>query len=462
MKAEAGKTTVDGAFLWFTSTRRHWLGMVGCRRNFNPPYRALFLVLILAWIGGEARAEDATTQPAGKATVIWISLDGVRGDDADKFDPPYFKQLMKTGAYSRELTPIFPSITFPNHTAQATGTTCDVHGIVNNAFRDTNLKVDFNFPNPQSLMKAEPIWTTASRQGVRTAVEEWPVSYGQTGEFAAAYFAAKGFDHDEPDRTRLFKLLEDWKKDSEQARGLVTPLRLFMGYVPSVDAAGHRYGPDAEETKAAYLGVDKMIQEFHEQAIARFKETAKPGDSLYLILSTDHGMSKVTELVNILEVLGKARDERVEILPSGPVANLYFDKIPEAERAGVIKSTLEALQDKEYLTAYAGSELPAKWGYDFPGRTGEIVVVLKNGCSFSFAIKTATESQEGKPVRGMHGYPVEENPQMLGLLIISRYPEPLGGKDLGAVSSLQLHPTVAKILGIEPSGMAKEKAIEVK
>jgi hypothetical protein len=46
-------------------------------------------------------------------------------------------------------------------------------------------------------------------------------------------------------------------------------------------------------------------------------------------------------------------------------------------------------------------------------------------------------------------------------LIVSRFPEPLGGRDLGPVSNLQLHPTVAKLLGIEPATDAKANALDL-
>ena len=58
-------------------------------------------------------------------------------------------------------------------------------------------------------------------------------------------------------------------------------------------------------------------------------------------------------------------------------------------------------------------------------------------------------------VQGMHGYPPDNDPRMDGTLLLWRYPDPLGAKDLGPVSTLQIEPTVAHLLGIAPSPLAK-------
>ena len=64
-----------------------------------------------AW---SAEAEGGTPA-AGKATVVWVSMDGTRADYLDRGTLPFFERLMKEGAYSRKFHPVFPSITFPSH-----------------------------------------------------------------------------------------------------------------------------------------------------------------------------------------------------------------------------------------------------------------------------------------------------------------------------------------------------------
>ena len=420
--------------------------------------RAAVLVLVVLLHGPTVRAEAPATQPTAArgphATVIWISLDGMRHDYVDRYDVPYIKQLMTQGAFSRKLEPTFPSITFPNHSSQVTGVTCDQHGITDNQFRDTKSGKSYTFPNPQEVLTAEPIWTTAQRQGVRSATEDWPLSYSQTGPNAAAYFATS-FVRGDKDEDRLGRLLTDWKND----RG-PTPLRLLFGYVPPIDVMGHSAGPEATSNGGTLFTVDKLIRDFHEKAITQFKASAQPGDSLYLLLSTDHGMQSVTHHVNPKLLIADVRDDNVESIPSGPLMNISLDKIADAsEREKRANAIVETMKKFDFVTGYTRKTMPAAWGYNHPSRSGDVILMLKNGYKFDLRGKdlVAAVASPG----GTHGYPVESCPDMMGLLVIHRFPQPLGGKDLGVVNSLQLHPTVAKLLGIKPSEAAKGKAVEL-
>lgn len=421
--------------------------------------RSIFSFLVVVLLPLTASLTHAqTTQSAQeakpRATVIWISIDGMRFDYADRFDAAYLKKLMAEGAFSKSLAPVFPSITFPNHSSQATGTTCDLHGITDNQFRDSKLNVSYTFPNPQAILTAEPIWTAAQRQGVRTAVEDWPLSYQQKGEHASAYFA-RSFNGGDKDEARLARLITDWKTDKGAA-----PIRLLMGYVPSVDTAGHRNGPEAAATGDKVRAVDKIIRDFHEQSIAYLKQSARPGDSLYFVLSTDHGMEAVTHLVNSKLLLAEVFDPRMEAIPSGPLLNLHLDFIADsAEREKRAQSIVDAIKKHDFVTGYTRKTMPAAWGYNHPTRSGDVILMLKNGYKFDSRVNEMVAKTDSA---GTHGYPVETCPNMMGLLIVHRYPEMLGGKDLGAVDNLQLHPTVAKWLEIKPSDNAKAKPIELK
>ena len=51
----------------------------------------------------------------------------------------------------------------------------------------------------------------------------------------------------------------------------------------------------------------------------------------------------------------------------------------------------------------------------------------------------------------MHGYDPAENPEMLGFFVLTRWGATTPGRDVGPLDSLRIHPTVAKLLGIEPA-----------
>jgi hypothetical protein len=405
--------------------------------------------------------ESAAGEPAPSTTaaavankpvtvVVWISVDGLRGDYVDSVDAPFLERFLAEGAYSRELAPVFPSLTFPAHVSQCTGALVRDHGIIGNAIYDIVNDHRVSYPNDNSLILCEPIWNTVKRQGLRSAVFDWPVSQKQIGPDAADYFT-QSYDTGLSDQHRLEQLWDAWNRDRDPQ-----PLQLLMGYFPGVDSAGHKYGPHARETKSVVQQADALLAEFFQQCKQLIHE--KHGDNVqwYFIVSTDHGMDDIHTLVSLRGLLADAYTEDVRTLTSGSVGNIFLDYVTDPEAKRVLRSyILEKLQRHSFAHAYAREDLPAEWGYDSPGRTGDVVVSIDPGYFFS--------ESPGAPIRpvdpesgplGMHGYPLADCPEMHGFLGIWRNGEPLGGIDLGVVDSRRLHSTVAKLLEIEPAPTA--------
>jgi predicted AlkP superfamily pyrophosphatase or phosphodiesterase len=92
------------------------------------------------------------------------------------------------GVRAQYLRPSFPSVTFANHYTLVTGLYPESHGIVGNTFYDPDLDESFNYKKPGASWDAkwwggEPIWTTAVKQGVRSAIHMWP---GSSSDIAGA------------------------------------------------------------------------------------------------------------------------------------------------------------------------------------------------------------------------------------------------------------------------------------
>ncbi|MCB1091884.1 MAG: alkaline phosphatase family protein, partial [Verrucomicrobiae bacterium] len=130
----------------------------------------------------EPMAEPEPVAGDGPKVVLWISISGFRGDYiGDNTETPFFDKMIQEGAVTDKLRPNFPCVEFPAHVSLATGVLVDKHGIPLDRFRtETGEIVDR--PLDQSLMRAEPIWTTATRQGIRTLVHDWPMSQKQPAE----------------------------------------------------------------------------------------------------------------------------------------------------------------------------------------------------------------------------------------------------------------------------------------
>ncbi len=401
----------------------------------------------------EAREEAPLT------TVYWVSIDGLRPDYLDRADTPFFDFLRDTGAYSREHVPVFPSVTFPSHVSQATGVPVRDHGIPANRFYDLETGEFHNYPGDSNLLQAEPIWTTAARQGLRVASLGWVLAHGQTGEHVADFFDPE-FPRGLSNEERLGRLLDIWRGDG----GAERPLQLLMGYAVGPDTPGHRHGPDSGEVVAAVEEIDGILGRHYDEIVDLWEERRGSGDQFYFIVTSDHGMTEVHTLVNPERLTGLSDRQEAILIPVGPVLNIYLDRslTSEEERDRILRETRERLEDYEYVRAYRRDTLPAEWDYDHPTRTGDLVAVLSTGHTFSGKPEGLTLSAEdGDGPFGMHGYDPAGDPDMLTAAFFHRHPRSIGGVDLGRIHSLQLHPTVAGLLGITPADGANAAPLEL-
>ncbi len=402
-------------------------------------------------------AESESSRPV----VAWISIDGIRPDYIARSETPFFDRMMAEGAYSLEHEVIFPSLTFPSHVSQATGVTVGQHGIPMNSFYDRALQREFSFPGQSFLLEAEPIWVTAERQGRRAAVYDWVLSYGAFDDVSPD-IQGRGYAGYLDDHGRLQQVIDAWQNDQPDP----APLQLLMGYMDNPDQIGHRFGPDSPEIEASMALMDQYIAEFAEEALRLFHKTKADGDEFYLLITSDHGMSKVHTAVNPYALADVDREEansdRMMLVTSGNIAHVYvLDPHPDRQQAEVDR-IYAAASAHDWVDVYRRDSLPERWGYDHPQRVGDIVMVLQKGYTFNRGTPgiKAPRDQVGGHI-GMHGYDPKDNPEMTAIMLVWRYPTPLGGVDLGPVHSLQLHATVADWLGIEPAEGADPRAIRL-
>lgn len=418
-----------------------------------------WVTLVLGLVGCGAPPYEPPPPDEPRRVVVWISIDGVRPDYLARANTPFFDRMMREGLYSLALAPAFPSLTFPNHVAQATGTTVRDHGVPLNSFYDREYDRAFFYPGQARLLQAEPIWNTAERQGVRAAVYDWVLSHNQRGDHAASYFGT-GYDGSLRDRDRIRPLLQAWRTDRH-----TRPLQLFMGYMVTPDKIGHEAGPDATEIDRVMSDMDRHMAWFTRQAIRLFDRRMHERDELYIIVTSDHGMSLVHTAVNPRLLTGIDRDEEdnesgIIMMTTGNLAHVFLHHLPAEERDVREAEIVRRARQHPFVDVYRFAELPERWGYDHPTRVGDIVLGLRTGYTFSRRARELAVPIDdvGGPV-GMHGYDLADNPEMYGIALIWRYRHPLGGVDLGPTDSLHLHATVAGLLEIEPAPQARPERL---
>lgn len=108
--------------------------------------------------------------------LLLVSFDAVGSDELTILrELPNFKRIFANGSIFPNLKTVFISNTYPVHSSIATGVVPGEHGL------NSNIMLQPHNPNPwwnydSRQLKAEPIWDTASKYGLKTAAVMWPVT----------------------------------------------------------------------------------------------------------------------------------------------------------------------------------------------------------------------------------------------------------------------------------------------
>jgi alkaline phosphatase D len=363
-----------------------------------------------------------------------VSLDGFRWDYAKKYGATNLLALGKQGAWAPEgMIPSYPSLTFPNHYAMITGLYPEHNGLVANSFLDEQRAAEgklarYAIGDPKavtdgSFYNGVPLWSLAESQGMRTACLFWPGSEAEIAGQRPTDFIK--FD-DSVDEIARIDQVKAWLEEPESDRPHFITL-----YYSGVDHAGHTYGPDAPETRAAVTKVDKLIGNLR---IAL--------DSLHLpidlVVVSDHGMVRIQGPWITL-------DQFTDLTGFETAGSLLYGK-SEADRVRVY-SQLKKASDK--FQAYRLKDVPAGLHYNENPREGDPVIVPTG----PYAIR-AHGPPEGKtdspPIPGQHGFDPHIMPEMMSSFFAAG-PDILPGKTVAPFENVNLYPWIAHLLGLTPS-----------
>jgi predicted AlkP superfamily pyrophosphatase or phosphodiesterase len=377
------------------------------------------------------------------SVVILLSLDGVRHDYLDRGELPAFARVAREGLRADGLVPVFPSSTFPNHVSLATCASPDRHGIVANSFVDRERGL-FDYGNDASWIQAEPLWAAAERQGARAATFFWVGSETPWQGVAATHHKAP-FDGSLPDGEKVDQILA-WLDLPPAERP-----RLVMSWWHGADEEGHAHGPDAPEIRQAMQQQDRELGRLLAGLDAR---GAWPTTTLLLV--SDHGMTALSESVDPLDVLA-VRGIAGRFVSGGPFGHLFLD---DPGRAAEAADALDALP---LVDAWTAADLPAGFRYRHPTRTGDVFVLAEpplrlGGGSTLLDLRFALGSLLGRS-QGSHGYDPARHPEMRGIFLAVGRGVPAGVRS-GDVRALDVAPTAARLLGIEPPAGCEGRPVE--
>ena len=351
------------------------------------------------------------------STVILISLDGTRPVDVEGADLTTFAELRRRGARASRLTTVFPSNTFPSHVTLVTGVHPDTHGIVNNNFVDPE-RGEFDKSDDPSWLLAEPLWSLLAQHGVTSASFHWVGSEGPWSSGRGPRYW-KRFDEKVPAKVKLQQVLA-WLEGPEPRP------RFISVWLPGADKQAHTMGMETPPVRRALLAQDKALGSLVAGLDARgaFAHTT-------LLIVSDHGMGPVVRRIDLAAALRSA-GVKAEVVGAGGMATIRVEKDQGFVDRAV--SVARGLRLQAWPRELAPRELHARHP-----RFGDVVVVAPIG--------VAIQSARSTPMYGAHGYLPEESWMGALFLAVGRGAPP--GAELGELRSLDVAPTVLRLLGLE-------------
>jgi predicted AlkP superfamily pyrophosphatase or phosphodiesterase len=369
-----------------------------------------------------------TAVQQAKHYVVLVSLDGFRYDYPRRYGAPHLLKLGFKGASAPEgMLPSYPSLTFPNHISIVTGLYPEHHGIVANSFWDPAREQTYVYTQPQSnsdgsWYSGTPLWVLAEQQGMRSACLFWPGSEAEIQGKRPSYYLH--FDDKLDDEKRVEQVVT-WLKLAPELRP-----HLITLYYSNVDHAGHNYGPDSEEVRAAVHHVDTMIGDLQ----VKIATLHLPVD---IVVVADHGMVTLQGSPVTLSDFADLSDFHTE-------GSLLYPK-PDADVQETYEEFL-AHPDPRFKV-YRRADLPAYLHFDANPREGDPVIV-PNG-PFTLRAHAGSSEESAKNHRGGHGFNPRTMPEMKAIFFAAG-PDVRPGVQLKPFENVNIYPFIAEILGLTP------------
>ncbi|XP_059488682.1 glycerophosphocholine cholinephosphodiesterase ENPP6-like [Neocloeon triangulifer] len=326
-----------------------------------------------------------------KNPLVVLMLDGFRYNYLDKVvnNPGGFNEFLTKGVRAEWVNGVFPTLSYPSWTTLSTGLYPESHGILGNYFfsRDHNKQFLLEGANNETFWwsKAEPIWTTATKNGLRVATILWSRSdvpvHGVLPEKNQGYFVARGVQAIEKTLNKVVSYLDEG-------------FDLVMAYGEHIDNMGHSKGPESYEVQQGLLDVGKALQEFFNAL-----EIKNLKDKTNIVIVSDHGMTSHTSFINLYENLPK--DDILHVMDQGALALVYL------KEGHSPTNTYETLKKAtKSISVYLKEEIPKSFNYSKSQDCPDILVVAKPGYTIKGALDDfqVPETWKETSMRGLHGY----------------------------------------------------------
>lgn len=350
-----------------------------------PIFRSLLLLGLLAGCS----SQPTTSRTPAPATVVLISIDGLRPNDVTAQQMPHLNALGNDYVRADGMRPSYPSLTFPNHYTLVTGLRPDHHGIVNNTMEDPELGT-FRLSKQDAVSDGRwwqagtPIWVSVSRAGQRAATMFWPGSEAEI--HGVRPWQWHPYDGNVSGAQRVQQVLS-WLAQPAQERP-----RFITLYFDEVDHASHNHGPDSNEARTARQQVDTELQQLFTGL-----QQQKQWQSTNLIIVSDHGFATVPS-DHTVPINAIAPREVAEAITAGQVLSFRPQpgKTAEAEQ--------QLLGQHAHHTCWRKQALPTDWHYGSHPRIPAIICQMEEGWDALWQPRADNAATSAHGDRGSHGF----------------------------------------------------------
>ena len=428
--------------------------------------RNLGLALALCAVG------VVSTDAAGKARVLVISIDGMRPDyvtEADKhgLKIPTLRKFLAESAYAEGVIGVVPTITYPSHTTMMTGVWPIEHGIFGNQ-KFSPLAEGREQITDFSDIKVKTLWEAAHQAGYTVANVGWPVTTG--ANFINWLLPANAaFEGRDPEGGAAPKGVAKVAADNPPGLGEQLSAALPTGRKLGVNDRRHewqvqiikRFKPEFMTAHMGYLDHEQHLHgpfspeakktlEFVDECVARLiaAERSVYPDAHILVVS-DHGFLPTERAFSVnalltreglLDVAGRSW-KAAAYNTGGTAAIVVRDPTDTATMAKVKAVIAAAAKNPEYGIGrvLTQEEVIARGG--FP----EALLMLDPAPGWRFATGMR-QMVTLVPGTGAHGQ-LPDHPEMRSSFMLVG-PGVAAGRNLGIIDMRQIAPSLAKILGL--------------
>ena len=428
---------------------------------------------------------DAQGPPGATSHVVIVSLDGF---PASALDDPYLpvptiRRLAARGAMARRMRAVDPTVTWPNHTSMVTGVTPARHGVIFNGLlvRESGVAPRIEpWRDKSEMVRARTLYDAAYEAGLTTAQVDWVaiwnaptitwefrerpdvndripremIAAGLITEADVATFATRNIVwRDEVWTTAAVHILRQHRPN------------LLLFHLLNLDSTHHRYGPRTPAAMSVMAHLDSQVKRITDA----IDEAGLTSRTTVLIVS-DHGFKTVKRQVRPNVALAKAGLLTVE---GGKITRAEAYSVPEGGTALVyvtvpdpggqlLERARQALQELEGLERIVEPAEFARFGLPHPAdndQMGALFLIAKDGYSFAAPATEPVAVDVGEGSFGAHGYVATDAD--LGAIFIAAGRGVRPGVTLDAVSTIDIAPTAARLLGVELKGVEGRELTEI-